>query len=78
MIDPRVSVRVALYKNTGKVVLPIFVECAGKLQNLAIFDICVDHVQILVRPKRESAKFTKFTKKDWNLSSFLRAFVVND
>ena len=59
MIDPRVQVRVALYKNTSKVVLPIFVESAVKLQNLAIFEICVDHVQILVWPKRESPKFTK-------------------
>lgn len=30
MIDPRVQVRVALYKNTSKVVLPIFVERAIK------------------------------------------------
>jgi hypothetical protein len=59
MIDPRVQVRVALYKNTGKVVPPIFVEGAVKLQNLAIFEIRVDHVQILIWPKRESAKFTK-------------------
>src|ERR1041385_667816 len=38
MIDPRVQVRVALYKNTSKVVLPIFVERAVKFQNLAYFE----------------------------------------
>ena len=31
MIDPGIQVRVALHKNTGKVVLPIFVERAFKL-----------------------------------------------
>ena len=31
MIDPRIQIRMALDENTGKVVLPIFIERALKL-----------------------------------------------
>ncbi len=58
MIDPWIHVRVALHKDSGKIVLPIFIELALKLQNLAIFEVGVDDIQIFVWPEHESPQFT--------------------
>ena len=59
MIDPRVRLGVPLYEDLGKVVLLIFIERALELQDLAVFEIRVDHIQILIRSEYESAKLTK-------------------
>jgi hypothetical protein len=45
----------ALYEDSSKVMLPIFVKCALKLQNFAIFEIGVDYVQIPIRPEDETS-----------------------
>jgi hypothetical protein len=55
MIDSRVHVRVALHENLSKVVLPILVRRALKLQDLAVFEICVDYVKVSVWPEHESS-----------------------
>jgi hypothetical protein len=55
MVDSGVHVRVAFYKNFSKVVLPVFVRRALKLQDLAVFEIRVDHLQVPVWPEHESA-----------------------
>ena len=60
MVDPRVHLRVTLYEDLGKIVLSIFIKRALELQDFAIFEIRVDHIQVLIRPEYESAKLTKF------------------
>ena len=55
MVDPGIQVRMALHENTEKVVLPIFVKCASKFQNFAVFEIRVDDVEVPVRPEHESS-----------------------
>src|SRR5262249_31500166 len=59
MIDAGIHLSVALYEDCGKGVLPIFIERAFELQHLAVFEIRVDHIQVLIWPKHESAKLTK-------------------
>ena len=44
MIDPGIQVCVALYEHAGEVVLPVFVQRACKLQDLAIFEIRVNYI----------------------------------
>ena len=44
MIDPGIQLRVPLYKHTGKIVLPVFVERPSKPYDLAIFEVRVDYV----------------------------------
>ena len=53
MIDPGIQVCVALHENTEKVVLPIFVRHAFKLQDFAVFEIRVDDVEVPVRSEHE-------------------------
>jgi len=50
---------VALYKDLSKVVLSILIELAVELQDLAVFEIRIDDIQILIRAKYESTKLTK-------------------
>jgi hypothetical protein len=59
VIDSGIHLRVALYEDPCKVMLPIFIERALKLQDLAIFEIGVDHIEISVRSEYESPKLTK-------------------
>ena len=54
MIDSGVHVRVASDENFSKIVLPILVQFALKLQNLAVFEIRVDYLQISVRAEHEA------------------------
>jgi hypothetical protein len=51
---------VPLHEHFAKVVLSILVERAVELQDLAVFKIRIDHIQIVIRAKYESAKLTKF------------------
>src|SRR6476620_7711873 len=60
VVDARIEIRMALHKDADKLMLPIFVELALKLQDLAIFAIGVDHIKIFVRPEHESPQFAKF------------------
>ena len=60
VIDAGIHLGVALYEDFRKVVLSIRIERAFELQDLAVLKICVDHIQILIRPEHEPAKFTKF------------------
>ena len=60
MIDARIHLGVALYEDLSKVVLSILIECALELQDLAVFEIRIDDIQILIRAKYESTKLTKF------------------
>src|SRR5438046_3163639 len=60
MVDPWIHFSVAFYEDLGKIVLSIFIKRALELQDFAIFEICVDHIQVLIRPEYESAKLTKF------------------
>jgi hypothetical protein len=60
MIDARINLRVASYEDLDEIVLPILVERALELQDLAVFEIRIDDIQILIRAKYESTKFTKF------------------
>src|SRR5437867_7307786 len=55
VIDPGIHLRVALYEDLGKIMLSFFIQRALELQDFAIFEICVDHIQILVRPEYEPA-----------------------
>ena len=71
MIDSGIHLRVALYEDLGKVVLSIFIERALELQDFAVFEIRVDHIQILIRTEYESAKLTErytFEKDSFCLS----------
>ena len=60
MIDAGIHLGVAFYENLSKVVLSILIERAVELQYLAVFEICIDDIQILIRAKYESTKLTKF------------------
>ena len=60
MVDARICLGVASYEDLGKVVLSILVERALELQDLAVFEIRIDDIQILIRAKYESTKLTKF------------------
>ena len=60
MIDAGIHLGMALYEDLSKVVLSILIERAVELQDLAVFEIRIDHIQILVRAKYESTKLTKF------------------
>ena len=60
VIDSGIDLGVAFYEDFGKVVLSIFVERPIELQDLAIFEIRIDDIQILIRPEYESAELTKF------------------
>jgi hypothetical protein len=60
MIDARIYLGLAFYEHLGKVVLSILVERAVELQDLAVFEIRIDDIQILIRTEYESAKLTKF------------------
>ncbi len=51
---------VSFHEHFAKVVLSILVERAVELQDLAVFEIRIDDIQILVRAKYESTKLTKF------------------
>jgi hypothetical protein len=59
VIDSGILVRVTLYEHSEKIVLPIFIERALKLQDFAIFEVGVDHIEILVWPEYKSPKLTK-------------------
>ena len=59
MIDARIF-GVPLHEDLSKVVLSILIERAIELQDLAVFEIRIDDIQILIRAKYESAKLTKF------------------
>ena len=60
---------VPLHKHFEKIVLSAFIERALKFQDLAIFEIRVDHVQIMIRSEYESAKLAK-------LDAFRKTFLV--
>ena len=60
MVDPGIHLRVALYEDPGKIVLSIFIERALELQDFAVFEVSVDHIQILIRSEHKCAKLTKF------------------
>src|SRR4026208_1272442 len=59
MIDARIHLGVALYEDLSKVVLSSLIERAVELQDLAVFEIRIDDIQILIRAKYESTKLTK-------------------
>jgi hypothetical protein len=60
VIDSGIDLGVAFYEDVGKIVLSIFVERPLELQDLAIFEIRIDDIQILIRPEYEPAELTKF------------------
>src|SRR4029077_11660166 len=51
---------VPLHEDVGKVELYILIERAVELQDLAVFEIRIDDIQILIRAKYESTKLTQF------------------
>jgi hypothetical protein len=59
MVDARICLSVASYEDLGKVVLSIGIERALELQDLAVFEIRIDDIQILIRTKYESTKLAK-------------------
>ena len=60
MIDAGIHLGVPLYEDLSKVVLSILIERAVEFQDLAVFEIRIDDIQILIRSEYESTKLTKF------------------
>lgn len=66
----------ALYEDLSKVVLSILIERTVELQDLAVFEIRIDDIQILIRAKYESTKLTKFEARRKTLLN-LKPFVIS-
>ena len=49
VIDSGVPVSVSFYEGLDKIVLAIFIDRAPELQDFAVFEIRVDHIEILIR-----------------------------
>ena len=45
MIDRGINVLMAFYEDAGKVVLPLLIARALELQDLAVFEVRIDHIQ---------------------------------
>src|SRR5262245_59020010 len=60
MIDAGIHLSVPHHEYLSEVVLSVLIKRAVELQDLAVFEIRIDDVQILIRAKYESTKLTKF------------------